>query len=200
MTEVHLGRLVAASLHQAITEELPQRLDFYENWLHSEGLRDGSIGLAPMQAVVGFLRTEGEGYDRVVSRAGSLAAEWTLMTFSPMRHRIIGWLPRRLRIRAALAAAARVAGSVSSQSRLKGRVGGSQVRLQLTSSVFCSVRGTQAAPLCGFYLAIILRTFGHFGLAAEARVEECRAMGAPACTFILSFDVAQPMAEPAVAA
>jgi hypothetical protein len=30
---------------------LPTRLAFYENWLHAEGLRDGTIGLAPLYAV-----------------------------------------------------------------------------------------------------------------------------------------------------
>jgi hypothetical protein len=200
MTEVHLGRLVAASLHQAITEELPQRLDFYENWLHPEGLRDGSIGLAPMQAVLGFLRTEGEGYERVVARAGDLAAEWTLMSYSPLRHRLIGWCPRSLRIRAALQVASSVVGSVSSQSRLSSRVRGTTARLKLLSSVFCSVRGIQVSPLCGFYLALVVRTLGHFGIAATARVEGCRAMGAANCVFVISLDVAQPVAEPAVAA
>ena len=66
-----MGRLVPACLHQAIQETLPRRLDFYEHWLHSQALHDGSIGLAPMTAVLGFLRTEGEGYDQVVRRAGA---------------------------------------------------------------------------------------------------------------------------------
>ena len=60
MTEGHLGRLLPACLHQAIADVLPQRLEFYEEWLDPVGLRDGSIGLAPISAVIGFLRTEGE--------------------------------------------------------------------------------------------------------------------------------------------
>src|SRR5439155_25272548 len=51
MTDARIRRVLAASLHQAIGDVLPQRLDFYEVWLKSEGLRDGSIGLAPMTAV-----------------------------------------------------------------------------------------------------------------------------------------------------
>src|SRR5690606_25774654 len=117
MTEVHIGRLVGASLHQAIGEWLPQRLDFYENWLHSEGLRDGSIGVAPLMAVLGFLRTEGDGYGRVVERAGQLSAEWSLMSLSPMRQRIIRLLPRRLRVRAALRVAAEISETAGSRSR-----------------------------------------------------------------------------------
>ena len=102
MTEARVGRLVPACLHQAIQEALPRRLDFYENWLHSQGLHDGSIGLAPLTAVLGFLRTEGQGYNDVVRRAGVLAAEWTVASMSPSRRRFVGSLPRALRLRAGM--------------------------------------------------------------------------------------------------
>ena len=70
MSDTGIGRLLVASLHQAISELLPTRLDFYEHWLSSEGLRYGRIGLAPLGAVLSFLREEGEAYDRVTTRAG----------------------------------------------------------------------------------------------------------------------------------
>ena len=37
MTEAQLGRLLAACLHQAIADVLPQRLEFYEEWLDPRG-------------------------------------------------------------------------------------------------------------------------------------------------------------------
>ena len=43
---------------------LPDRLEFYENWLTVPGLREGTIGLAPLSAVLSFLRLEGEAYNR----------------------------------------------------------------------------------------------------------------------------------------
>src|SRR4026207_1139194 len=42
-----IGRLLVASLHQAIADLLPTRLEFYEAWLNPTGLRDGRIGPAP---------------------------------------------------------------------------------------------------------------------------------------------------------
>lgn len=200
MTEVHIGRLVAASLHQAIGEELPQRLDFYENWLDAEGLRDGSIGLAPMQAVLGFLRTEGESYERVVERAGTLAAEWSLMSLSPMRHRLIQWLPKAMRVRAVLRLAGEISESAGSQSRCTVRPRGKSAQMRVAASMFCSVRGVQAAPLCGFYVAMAVATLAHFGMAAVASIDRCRAMGADACVIDLVIDAAQPAEETAVAA
>ena len=68
MTEAGIGRLLVASLHQAIADLLPTRLEFYEAWLNPAGLREGRIGLAPLAAVLSFLRQEGEPYRLVVAR------------------------------------------------------------------------------------------------------------------------------------
>ena len=71
MSEVRIGRILVASLHQAIADLLPTRLEFYENWLNSAGLREGTVGLAAISAVLSFLRTEGEAYGVVGHRASS---------------------------------------------------------------------------------------------------------------------------------
>jgi predicted hydrocarbon binding protein len=187
MTEVTLGRLLAASLHQAIGELLPLRLEFYENWLHSEGLWDGSIGPAAMLGVLGFLRTEGpEIYDKVVSRAGELAAEWTLISMSSSGRRLARPLPRWFRIRRAMRTAREVAMGVNSGSRVTGRVRGGTVHMELTDSLFCTVRGVQPQPLCGFYRALVAHTFGAFALPAEVTVTECKATGSTHCVLEIS--------------
>src|SRR5437868_1284533 len=108
MTDARFGRLLAACLHQGILDVLPQRIDFYEHFLSSDGLRDGTIGPAPMLAVLGFLRTEGDAYGRVVTRAGQLAAEWTVASMPSIHRRMIATLPRALRARAAMRVAARI--------------------------------------------------------------------------------------------
>ncbi len=200
MTEVHLGRLLPASLHQAIADELPQRLAFYETWLTSEGLRDGSIGLAPMTAVVGFLRTEGLAYDRVMTRAGTLAADWWLATISPWRRRSMLWLPRSLRTRAALRLAAEMARSVSRISRVSTCLRGKTARVEVQSSVFCTVRESQPTPLCAFYTAMTVRALSHFGIAASARVEQCHAMSGKACVLALDLGASSAVPAPAMAA
>jgi hypothetical protein len=200
MTEGHIGRLVAASLHQAIGEVLPDRLEFYETWLHSEGLRDGSIGRAPMMAVLGFLRTEGPAYDRVVARAGELAAEWALMALPAFRRRMVGWMPGRFRMRAALRVTRLIAEVVDSHSRLRVRSRGHGARVEVSSSVFCAVRGLHAAPLCGFYRSLAVTTLAHFGLPSTAQVDECRAMGAGACVISVTLEMARPVEETAAAA
>ena len=69
-SEDRIGRVLPASLHQAIAELLPARLEFYESWLGSTELRRGSIGRAPVTAVLSFLRRDKDSYADVVTRAG----------------------------------------------------------------------------------------------------------------------------------
>jgi hypothetical protein len=97
-----IGRVLVASLHQAIGDVLSDRLEFYENWLTVPGLREGTIGLAPLSAVLSFLRLEGEAsYNRTMARAGEYAADWTVSSMSALERRLIGALPTGLRARGA---------------------------------------------------------------------------------------------------
>ena len=108
MREAGIGRVLVASLHQGIADILPTRLGFYENWLNPEGLREGTIGLAPLYAVLSFLRQEGEAYDMITTRAGEYAAEWTVQSMSPIQLLLIRSTPAWLRGRLALRLASRL--------------------------------------------------------------------------------------------
>src|ERR671935_1534207 len=99
MREAGIGRVLVASLHQSIADLLPTRLTFYENWLNAEGLREGTIGLAPLHAVLSFLRQEGDAYEMITTRAGEYAAEWTVASMSPMERTVIKAAPAWLRSR-----------------------------------------------------------------------------------------------------
>src|SRR5207344_2812680 len=99
MREAGIGRVLVASLHQGIADILPTRLGFYENWLNAEGLREGTIGLAPLYAVLSFLRQEGAAYDLITSRAGEYAAEWTVQSMPPFRRSLVRDAPVWLRKR-----------------------------------------------------------------------------------------------------
>ena len=105
MSEARIGRVLVASLHQAIADLLPTRLEFYENWLNVAGLREGTIGLAPLTAVLSFLRTEGHAYNLITARAGDYAAAWTFENVPALKVRMIRSLPAGLRARAALGTA-----------------------------------------------------------------------------------------------
>jgi hypothetical protein len=83
MNRVGVGRVLIASLHQGISDLIPTRLEFYENWLHATGMRDGKIrDCAPLAAVLSFLRQEGEFYELVTARAGQYAAQWSFDNLS----------------------------------------------------------------------------------------------------------------------
>jgi hypothetical protein len=108
MTDAGVGRLLVASLHQSIADLLPSRLEFYESWLNPAGLRDGRIGVAPLAAVLSFLRQEGEPYHLVTARAGEYTAEWTVAQLAPIQRTIIRSAPASIRPRLAMRTARRM--------------------------------------------------------------------------------------------
>src|SRR5437867_13029031 len=109
MSEPRIGRVLVASLHQAIADLLPTRLEFYENWLTVEGLREGTIGLAPLSAVLSFLRQEGDDpYQLITTRAGDYAAEWTVQAMPPAERALVKAMPHWLRQRLVLRLARRI--------------------------------------------------------------------------------------------
>ena len=194
MSEARIGRVLVASLHQAIADVLPTRLEFYENWLNVSGLREGTIGLAPLTAVLSFLRTEGEAYGAITARAGEYAAEWTVRSLPALERRMIAVLPTPLRARAALRAARQLVRATYPGTRLITKFSKGNASLDLRGSLFCEVRELSALPLCGFYAAAIKRVMDLFALQAEAQVVECRAAGVRrGC--VLSVSVTRPAAE-----
>ncbi len=177
MSEPRVGRVLVASLHQAIVDLLPTRLEFYENWLNVSGLREGTIGLAPLSAVLSFLRTEGPAYVIITARAGEYAGDWTVNTLTPMERRIFRSLPGPLRARAALRVARMLVRSTYPGSRAIVRLKGGTASVDLRGSLFCEVREASSLPLCGFYAAAIGRVMQLFEMRADATVTECRAGG-----------------------
>ncbi len=177
MSEPRIGRVLVASLHQAIADVLPMRLEFYENWLNVAGLREGTIGLAPLSAVLGFLRTEGEAYERITARAGEYAADWTVHSLTPFERRFFRALPSALRVRAALRTSRALVRATYPGSRAIIRLKRGTASVDLRGSLFCEVREASVFPLCGFYASAIVRVMQLFALQADARVSECRAGG-----------------------
>jgi hypothetical protein len=177
MSEPRIGRVLVASLHQAIADLLPTRLEFYENWLNVSGLREGTIGLAPLSAVLSFLRSEGEAYDLITARAGVYAAEWTVSTISPFERRVVLALPIGLRARAGLRTSRGLVHATYPGSRAIVKLKRGTASIDLRGSLFCEVRQTSILPLCGFYASAIGRIMQLFAVDAQARVSECRAAG-----------------------
>ncbi len=193
MHEAGVGRLLVASLHQGIADLLPTRLEFYESWLHPTGLRDGRIGLAPMNAVLSFLRLEGGLYPLVATRAGEYTAEWSAAAIGNTYRSVIRAAPPAIRARLVMRLA---------RAMIRGTYGGSRVVLRWTKgaveidirgSIFCAVREPASEPLCVYYAAAIGRLMHLFELDVELRTDRCRGAGSDQCVMSLSV-------RPAVAA
>ena len=174
--------MLVAALHQGIADGLPDRLEFYENWLNPRGLRDGTIGLAPLHAVLSFLRTEGHAvYGDVTARAGTYAADWTVDELPAWRRKMVAGLPLALRRRAALGLTRTLIGRAYTGTRAKARVRRGVGLLDVHSSIFCGVRARTAHPLCQFYAAAAVRVLARLDIDADAAVTACQATGEPSC-------------------
>jgi hypothetical protein len=187
MPEAGIGRVLVASLHQGIADILPTRLDFYENWLNPEGLRHGTIGLAPLHAVLSFLRLEGEAYRLITRRAGQYSAEWTVASQSHLRRSFTRRLPRGPRSRAVLRLACRTVRQTYVGTRAIARLRRGEGTVDLRGSLFCGIRDSSPEPLCGYYGAAFSRFFELYSLPAVVRLGECRATGDRSCILAVSF-------------
>src|SRR5215468_4890933 len=122
MRDAGVGRVLLASLHQGIADVLPTRLGFYESWLHAKGLRDGTIDLAPLYAVLSFLRQEGDPYKKITTSAGEYAAEWTVQSMGSFERWLLRAAPNWLRNRLVLRLANRLVGDTYRKSKLAYKV------------------------------------------------------------------------------
>jgi hypothetical protein len=185
MRDAGIGRILVASLHQAISDLLPTRLEFYENWLNAEGLRNGRIGLAPLAAVLSFLRQEGDAYALITARAGEYAADWTIAGLPAFERSMARKLPAPWRARVALRFARRMVRESYKNSRALLRFRRGAGKLDIRGSIFCGVRQKVSEPLCGFYAAAASRFLESFNLAGQVRITECLAVGGSACHLTL---------------
>jgi bacteriochlorophyll 4-vinyl reductase len=186
MREAGIGRVLVASLHQGIADILPTRLGFYENWLNAEGLREGTIGLAPLYAVLSFLRQEGDAYQIITTRAGEYAAEWTVASMPAPRRRLLQALPAWARSRVLLGMARRLVHNSYRGSRAIVRLRNGTAKIDVRASIFCSVREPVAHPLCGFYAAAFTRMLALFNVPTKTNVVACRGTGEPTCLISVS--------------
>lgn len=181
MIEAGIGRLLVASLHQGIADLLPTRLEFYEAWLNPAGLRDGRIGLAPLAAVLSFLRQEGEPYRLISARAGEYTAEWTVADMPAYQRAILRAAPRRIRLHLVMRVARRMIRNTYRGSRAVVRWRKGKGAVNIRGSIFCEVRDRTEQPLCEFYASAIRRLMYLFSLDVEVGTEQCRATGAGQC-------------------
>jgi hypothetical protein len=181
MGEAGIGRILVASLHQGIADIRPMRLSFYENWLTMGGLREGTIGVAPLLAVLSFLRQEGDVYQVITRRAGEYAAEWTVQGMSPPRRALMKSMPDWLRQRLVFRMAGRIVSSSSPGSRVVSTLQRETADVEVIRSIFCTVREPVAEPLCGFYASALTRLFQLFDLPGRTTVVACRGTGGSSC-------------------
>lgn len=175
MVDAGIGRLLISSLHQGIADVSPNRLEFYENWLSPTGMRDGRIGLAPLEAVLSFLhREEAPANQQIVTRAGRYAADWTFADLSALRRWCLRRLPMNMRARAALNLGKRLILATVRQSKVTTRFQGTTAGIDISSALFDQLRDPATIPMRAFYASAIDRLLAHCAVDAEVTVTSDR--------------------------
>jgi hypothetical protein len=171
MVDAGIGRLLISSLHQGIADVIPSRLEFYEEWLSPEGMRDGRIGLAPLGAVLSFVhREEAPANEEVVARAGRYAADWTYDDLSGLRRWFIRQLPTPMRTRAALGLGRRLILATVRESKIKTRLKGAEGEVDIHSALFDQLRDPASIPMRAFYASALARLLAHCEVDADVAV------------------------------
>lgn len=188
MTDDGIGRLLVASLHQAVADVLPQRLEYYEHWLSPMGLKEGRGGLAPLGAVLSFLRQEGEPhYNAVMTAAGRYSAEW----YHEQNGRGAAWLrvwPRNVRRRLVLRRSRKLLATAYAPHAVSVSVRRGQGLVTVRASIFCTLRETWPWPTCAYLAGAVGRQLELHGLSADVRTATCRAQHGDTCTLHVTFD------------
>ena len=182
MSEARIDRLLAAALHQAIADLLPMRLEFYESYLRPRAWREDAVNLAPVTAVLSFLRhEEGEPYDAVMTRAASYAAAWWVAG-QPWHVRSgRRLLPLWMRLRQVGALAKRHFESSYRGTKVRVHVRRGRLEIDIRGSIFCSSREQARAAHCGYYLAFVQALLAEDAFAHPGTLAACRALGSTSC-------------------
>lgn len=183
MSEARIDRLLAAALHQAIGDVTPSRLGHYESYLKPRGWREDAVNLAPVAAVLSFLRHEPVGtYDAVMTQAAVYAASWVYDAL-PWHQRARGRVtPRWLRLRQLARVGRQHIERGYRGTRMSVRVRRGVLTAEIHGSIFCSTRDQAGAPHCRYYQAFFEQLLARDGLPlGESRIDACRAGGGDTC-------------------
>ena len=182
-----VGRVLLASLHQAIGEVLPSRLGFYEHWLTP----DAAPGVASFMAMLSNLQQDGEAFDLIARRAGYYAAVRSFQGLSPLKRTGIRMLPRGMRATKAVGLLSRILPPLYPETRVDVTRRRSTVFVGIEGSPFCAARGSAEPALCSFYSGAITRFLELFNLRPSVRVRGCQSMGMRTCLLMVLPDHAR---------
>ncbi len=175
-----VGRVLLASLHQAVGEVLPARLEFYEPWLQPPDHPDEALRSASFGTMLSALQHEDDSQN-VIARAGQYAAIRSFEKLTALRRAYLRILPRRIRARMAVGLIVRILPTLYPEARIDVTRRGGAIFIGIEASPFCTPIKTAERPSCHFYSNTVTTFLQLFRLSPAVRVSRCRASGTPSC-------------------
>jgi hypothetical protein len=180
-----VGRVLLASLHQAIAEVLPARLGFYERWLTSDSADRRDVAIESFIVMLDYLEQEGRPYNAITARAGHYAAIRSFRKLFVLDRAYLRLLPRRLRARKAIRLVVQMLPALYRDVRVELTRRGGTAFIGIDGSPFCDTRVTNEPPSCGFVSSAITTYLELLNLRPAVRVTRCRASGASSCLVVV---------------
>jgi hypothetical protein len=141
-------------------------------------------------------RLEGEVYHTITTRAGEYAAEWTVQAMGSSHRALLASTPGWLRQRLVLRLARRVVLSTNPGNCAISPLREGTADVEVTGSIFCTVREPVLRPLCGFYVSALRRLFRLFDLNGRVEVVACRGTGGSTCVLKIALGDHDEVREP----
>lgn len=182
--EVLVERKFVASLHRALEEVAPERLEVFEKWFNPADRRP-QFHIAPVIGAVGYLRKTPELYRKVMEKAGRYASQWSCLDLPQLRRKMIqSRLPfgRDRLLRHLLRFGLR---SIHRDGALETARNGDHLVVTVANSLFCRTGGPGGdEPACLYYAALFAGLLDCTQEKTSSFIESaCRGLGDAACQF-----------------
>ncbi len=175
-------RKFVASLHKALEELAPERLEIFEKWFDPADRRP-QFHIASIIGAVGYLRRSPELYHKVMEKAGHYASQWSCLDLPENKRKILFRLPfgRDRRVKHLLQKGLR---SIHRDGQLETARDGDKLVVTLSNSLFCRTELIGNEPTCEYYSAFFAGLLACIHENCSSMTESaCRGQGDSSCRF-----------------
>jgi hypothetical protein len=175
-------RKFVASLHKALEDLAPERLEIFKKWFDPADRRP-QFHIATVIGAIGYLRRSPDLYHKVMEKAGHYASQWSCLDLPRIERKFRFRLPFG-RDRLVKHLLQRGLKSIHRDGELETARDGDKLVVTVSNSLFCRTEKNGGEPTCEYYSALFAGlldcTHENWSSITESA---CRAQGDSSCRF-----------------
>lgn len=175
-------RKFVASLHKALEELAPERLEIFEKWFDPADRR-AQFHIASVIGAIGYLRRSPDLYHKVMEMAGRYASQWSCLDLPQIKRKIRFRLPfgRDRLVKHLLQSGLK---SIHRDAELETARDGDKLVVTVSNSLFCRTELNGGEPTCEYYSALFAGLLACTHEKCSSITESaCRSRGDSCCRF-----------------